>query len=533
MRKILAAIAAALILTAGAAGFLRAQQPSGITPYQGFVDANPYLYWLAPYGMSWAGGAASIDPSGNLVVKSCTGCGGTPAVVQSYYMGPDGSDSNDGKTPQTAWHTFNHAQGIAKCGQLVTVLPGFYNGPTITVSAQCPSGNDGVLYQCSVDHACGATQITVEASYITIMGFQCDTGSTCFSAVNPSSGTNITNVAFVDDIARNASQGGIVYYNNGSSNGVANQAAIENWVYNSSKTTSNCDSGISLGHVVPFTGAPTQGAYAGFNVSNDNKTTGCLSGQNSDNTGITVDTPKAPLATALLENNYGVGNGTAGIEEVSTFISGACTISSIVRNNTVWGNNQMANVTTGVVGMASLYGELQLTSSGFSGCITAIQNIAVGTQPSFVVSATTINPVGVAWGTNASDTQSAMGNNVLYQTQTGFGIRFSGAAISCLDSTTAGPYTNTTNVGCDDDTFTTNPVLATLTDPGDPGGSCLGISVTQCAAAHGVQLGATGSGGLGPFVGARRVTVDANNGGNAYLCHLFKEAPAGSLPAIC
>jgi hypothetical protein len=79
--------------------------------------------------------------------------------LKNYYVANDGSDTNNGKSPTTAWATLAHADyelpgGGAAAGSCINVEPGIYNGVEITHGGNLASSTGYVVYRCTTMDAC-------------------------------------------------------------------------------------------------------------------------------------------------------------------------------------------------------------------------------------------------------------------------------------------------------------------------------------------------------------------------------------------
>jgi parallel beta-helix repeat protein len=76
----------------------------------------------------------------------------------NYYVATTGSDSNSGTSPSKAWRTLQHANdalpGSTAPGSCINVVPGAYNGVTISKGGNRAESRGYVVYRCTAIDAC-------------------------------------------------------------------------------------------------------------------------------------------------------------------------------------------------------------------------------------------------------------------------------------------------------------------------------------------------------------------------------------------
>ena len=84
----------------------------------------------------------------------------------NYYVATNGSDSNNGTSPNAPWRTLQHANdslptGGAAAGSCINVAPGTYaSGMSITAGGNQASSTGYVVYRCTTMDACAVTDPT-------------------------------------------------------------------------------------------------------------------------------------------------------------------------------------------------------------------------------------------------------------------------------------------------------------------------------------------------------------------------------------
>jgi hypothetical protein len=103
------------------------------------------------------------------------------AQAATYYIAPNGSNSNDGKSPSAPFQTFSHAFNSARCGSTLILLDGTYGDGTRTGklhlrNAKCTAGNELTIKSQNqrrakiVDDGTNRAVFIEGSSYITVDG---------------------------------------------------------------------------------------------------------------------------------------------------------------------------------------------------------------------------------------------------------------------------------------------------------------------------------------------------------------------------
>lgn len=516
-----------------------------------------------------------------------TAVGSTPGIT-TYYMATaaeGGSDSNNGTSVTTPWLTPNHA--ALACGNQIIAQAGTYASANlvVTTAPTCSGGNNAVIVACEITHECGGDMgggngPQIKVSNFGFVGWSVHDCNACFSAT-PAGSASIGYIVDADDIAYNGQQEGFTVYNNGSY-GVDNLIWLGNLSQNTSQTTGNCDSGMSVG--VPINDASSSHRiYAAWNMSWDNTTTACLirstvtasisgttltvtsgstsswqnndmvsgagvavgttitagSGsswtispsqtvgsesitvaQSSDNTGLAFDTWSDYTGTGVAENNWFIHNGGAGMEVTGGNGTQGSHATLLIRNNTTLNNLTIhQNSTIAEIAAGSLYG-------------TTITNNLTWGQLSKVPSWNA--PTGMFVGINddvSGSGGSLVDNNFDYEPTTGWGDAFwngSGAVLNCISPHTiigTPPFNSDSfqNVGCSGDSWGTNPSITSPTaDPGVPS-SCDATFALSCVATYITDYESSVASNAGAQVAA---PSDANNT-TTFECNIYAIMPAG------
>jgi hypothetical protein len=297
--------------------------------------------------------------------------------LHTYYMAPNGNDSNNGLSVKTAWLTPNHS---VKCGDVIYAQPGTYSGSAILwqvqgAVTQCPStaggidGKGGVFFAqiiCQTAFSCsaaspqpGLSAIKITASNWAVAGWNLTSAnqdSGCGS-INPVTATTIHHSAFINNICNGSYAQGFGSNPHSANKGSDYQAYVGNLAYNSAKGTDLCFSGLSVYDPVNYdTKAGTHIFIAG-NVSWGNTHPACQSNNNTDGNGIILDDwggdqmgQSAYSGTGVVKNNIAFDNYGSGIS-----VGGNSTTSAPIKiyNNTLYGNSQ--NTLSGYGGIPSLF----------------------------------------------------------------------------------------------------------------------------------------------------------------------------------
>lgn len=391
------------------------------------------------------------------------------ASAASYFISPTGNDGNAGTSSGSPWLSPNHA---LNCGDTISAVAGTYSqfnfGSTKWGTVTCSAGNNVAWIICATFDACkiAATAnhagMWVSANYWGVQGWEvAATGnfSDCFNAT-PTGASTIHHVIFANNVC-NGGGAGIVTSSENSTTSIDYVAFVGNIAWNASQSTSLCASGFSIYEPIASDTSPGTHIYVAGNFSFDNATpTNCLNPQTYDGNGFVFDdwgnaqSGGAPYAQqAVIENNIAVFNGGDGIGLTG---NGTANSHIYIRQNTTVSNYQASNITApqgacgdleleGPLSLVEAYGNLTVTK-GALGCLTSSQTLY----------GIVLNNADATNHTYNNFIYSAAGNNVGIYTNNGF-----------VD----GPSEHTG----------VNPSLANILDPGQP--SCgSATSVPNCMA---------------------------------------------------
>ncbi len=294
----------------------------------------------------------------------------SPAWATTYYLATataGGNDSNNGTSASTPWLTPNHA---ILCGDIILAAPGVYSAADFSYghwgTVTCPAGNNVAWLKCATFDACKFTAngvyvaMAVTQSYWGVQGWEvtanADTDA-CFTAYPPSSTVQIHHIVFANDVANGCYNSGFTIGNNGAV-GVDYLVVVGNAVYNASRSSESCTSGISIYQPVQSDSLPGTHIYIAGNFSWDNfDSNPCGGGAPSDGNGILIDTPDGSqgglptpyAAQIVIDNNILIANGGRGFDVLNNY-AGSAHATIYARHNTVWGNNADMNETNNLCG---------------------------------------------------------------------------------------------------------------------------------------------------------------------------------------
>lgn len=487
----------------------------------------------------------------------CMGGAVSPPPVTTFFIAPSGVD---GSGCGTSGNPCASPNGVAAnnslvCGEVIQAATGTYSqaAMTITGAVSCPSQDDVVMVTCATAFACnGTTQILIEASYWGLAGWGPMTSATlaCILVKPPTNG-QIGTIAIVNNITSGCSQGGIVFFQNGT-HGVGNTVVVGNIVYNSALGTSGCYTGITHGSMYPFLASGDE-LYAAWNYAYGNTSSGsgatACNGTNTDQTGLNFDTMNAYTGTAVAEDNWLGWNGGPGFENTT---GGAINAGPIIGrymtlvNNMTQASLVMSTATEFLGGNSSL-GELQATFT---------HNLAQGNGAQVCSGGACV--VGMVFSPKDTTAVSIFDDNWAFESntgcaQTGCGAEYYGGKTStCLTGHTSpvgpnssGSYFGANNLHsgvCSGNTFTVTPSITSTTEPGAPStihSGCTGQPDTlTCYSAQIANLVSTASGSTS--MGAQVAAPTDQYNTTPFLCHVYHELPAtmfqgtgGPIPNRC
>jgi Chitobiase/beta-hexosaminidase C-terminal domain len=416
--------------------------------------ANPVA--IALVGSAELGGTLSVTPQkgvatfSNLTVSSAgsytlsatssglTAATSTSFIVTSppatYYLSPNGNDSNSGLSASSPWLSPNHP---VNCGDVIVAASGTYfasnfvsgNWGTVT----CLLGNNVAWLQCASFDSCrisaGSDGMWIDESYWGVQGWEITTNTSvnaaCFHAgPNLSAPVNVHHIIFADNVANGCMGGGFTAYNNSTTASVDYIAYVGNIAYSSTRGSGNCYSGLNIYQPIASDNNAGTHLYVGGNFSYSNLDPDpCNGTAPTDGEGIILDTldfsqSGGPNYTqqVLVKNNILVNNGGRGIE-VFNNSAGPSHAPIIITQNTSWGNLTDPNQNSTGCGEVALetasetqvYGNLVSTRSA-TGC---------GVNPIYALSVQTGDFTDVvnsnfAFGYNGNNTYLANSGTFAY-----------------------------------------------------------------------------------------------------------------------
>lgn len=248
----------------------------------------------------------------------------------TYYIAPNGSDSNNGLSASSPWLTPHHS---VNCGDVLLAAAGiyssgnFYNGKWGNVT--CPTKNNVAWLKCATPFACsiagnGQTAMFISAGYWGVQGFSLtSTGSAhCIFIENDySNPVQIDHIIIANNIMGPCGYMGVSNldaYGVTSPAGVDYVAYLGNIVHDTGGGSSNCAAGLSFYAPVATDTQPGTHWYMAGNFAWGN-TSNCGDGE-----GIIFDTldgkeagwpTTTPYAYQMVaENNIAVFNNGPGIQ---------------------------------------------------------------------------------------------------------------------------------------------------------------------------------------------------------------------------
>ena len=277
-----------------------------------------------------------------------------PLSAATYFISPNGSDSNDGLSASLPWLSPSHS---LNCGDVIIAAPGeysagdFYTGKWGTVN--CPEGNNVAWLQCATFDTCKISSTTtqgmyVDTSYWGVQGWEVTTSSyiygTCFN-IQPRS-SSIHHIIFANNVANGCMGGGFSASSRASSASVDYIVFVGNIAYNTARAGGVCTSGFNIYQPIASDTAAGTHMYIAGNFAYDNHDANpCGGTAPTDGEGINFDTfdfsqggGPAYTRQSVAQNNIVVGNGGRGIL-VNNNNTGGSHASFYVKYNTAYGNN--------------------------------------------------------------------------------------------------------------------------------------------------------------------------------------------------
>ena len=359
-----------------------------------------------------------------------------PPAGTTYYLAPasaGGNDANNGLSSSAPWLTPNHS---VNCGDVILAAPSvsysstnFETGSWGAVS--CPGGNNVAWLKCATFDSCKITASSgqpgfyVDQSYWGVQGWEVtaldSTSNWCFGAA-PSYAApgDIHHIIFANDVANGCQQGGFTSFSLGSSVGVDYFAVVGTIAYNSTQSSLNCYSGISIYHPKQSDSLPGTHIYVAGNFSWGNfNPNPCAGGTPTDGDGIIFDTFDWSGAASqyqqqgVADNNILIANGGRGLIAAYNRIGTAPLASIYFRHNTLWGNNEDTHQNSTYCGELTLYKAFNVQAFLNSAATNSADGC--GNNPKYAYSvlesATTTNHIYESWAYAASGTNGATNNS--------------------------------------------------------------------------------------------------------------------------
>jgi hypothetical protein len=315
------------------------------------------------------------------------------APPATYYLSPNGKDSNSGLSSGEAWLSPNHP---LNCGDKIVAASGAYsaanfdNGKWGAVS--CLLGSNVAWLQCATFDTCKISSSSsdgmwVDQSYWGVQGWEITTNTNAFSACfhagpRPATSGNVHHIIFANDVANGCMGGGFTAYNLSTSASVDYIAYVGNIAYNSAQGSGECYSGFNIYQPIASDTSPGTHLYIAGNFSYSNLDPNpCNGTAPTDGEGVILDTfdfshngGPAYSQQVLVKNNIFVNNGGRGIE-VYNNSAGSSHAPIYITQNTTWGNltdpNQngtgCGEVAIDIASDTQVYGNLISTRSA-TGC---------------------------------------------------------------------------------------------------------------------------------------------------------------------
>ncbi|HET6219215.1 MAG TPA: hypothetical protein VFE27_19480 [Acidobacteriaceae bacterium] len=347
-----------------------------------------------------------------------------PLSAATYFISPNGSDSNNGTSTDTAWATPNHA---LNCGDTITAAAGTYSPADFNVgkwgTVTCITLDNVAWLQCATFDACKISSTTtdgmwIDKSYWGVQGWEVTTSQNIYGAcfhAGPSGNSTVHHVIFANNVANGCMGGGFNAYDRTTSASVDYIVYVGNIAYNSAQGRGACYSGFNIYQpIASDTNAGTHMYIAGNFSYNNVDGSPCSGGFTTDGEGINLDTfdfsqggGPAYTQQAVVQNNISAGNGSSGIL-IENNKTGSKAAPVYFKYNTTYGNLKATNRSF-CVGLGEIYAEA-------ANNVTVTNNLqvtsaATGCQGDAIYAASVAN-------SNATDTYennwlySAAGNNM-------------------------------------------------------------------------------------------------------------------------
>jgi hypothetical protein len=411
-------------------------------------DTNPIA--IALVGNTELGGTLSVTPQNgvatfsNLTVSSqgsytlsATSSGLTAATSTSfivtsppatYYLSPNGNDSNSGLSASSPWLSPNHP---VNCGDVIIAASGAYSASNFNTgnwgTVTCILGNNVAWLQCAAFDSCkisatASDGIWVDESYWGVQGWEITTSTSvnaaCFHAgPKLSAPVTVHHIIFADDVANGCMGGGFTAYNNSTTASVDYIAYVGNIAYDSARGNGECYSGFNIYQPIASDNNLGTHLYIGGNFSYSNLDPDPCGGTTpTDGEGVILDTfdfshnGGTPYAQqTLVKDNILVNNGGRGIE-VYNNSAGTAHAPIIITQNTSWGNLTDPNQNDAGCGEVAL--ETASDTQAYGNLVSTKSATGCGTNPIYALSvqsgdATDTVDSNFAFGLNGNNTYLA------------------------------------------------------------------------------------------------------------------------------
>jgi hypothetical protein len=391
------------------------------TPYNGIATfSNLMVSGPGSYTLSATSSGLTAAISTSFIVTS------PPAT---YYLSPNGNDSNSGLSAASPWLSPNHP---VNCGDTIIAASGAYSASNFNTgnwgTVTCLLGNNVAWVQCAVFDSCriAATAtdgMWVDESYWGVQGWEITTSTlasaACFHAgPKLSAPVAVHHIIFADDVANGCDGGGFVAYNTSSSGVLDYITFVGDIAYNAAQGSDVCHSGMTIGFTRPSDTVSGTHLFVAGNYAWDNvDPASCAGTAATDGEGMIFDTLDQYNYNqqAAAENNIFVGNGGRGLELNNN--NGTSPAPVYFNNNTFYGNNNQSGqgfpigngeITIVEANDATATGNLAMTSAGTTGGDAIYAFALTGSSDTvsgnWLYSAAGNTTYGSGYGTNVTGT---------------------------------------------------------------------------------------------------------------------------------
>ena len=335
-------VTVALVAGTGLGGTLTVTPEDGIATFSNLTVSTGGSFMLSATS---PGLASATSASFTITIAPVT-----------YYLSPNGSDSNSGLSTSLPWLTPDHP---LNCGDVISAASGTYSAANFNTgkwgTVTCPAGNNVAWLQCATFDTCkiasaNSDGMWVDQSYWGVQGWEITTNTNIYGACfhagpGTSAPATISHIIFANDVANGCMGGGFTAYDSSTTASVDYIVYIGNIAYKSAQGNGVCFSGFNIYQpIASDTAAGTHmfvaGNYSYSNLDPDP----CAGTAPTDGEGIILDTfdftqgGGTPYTQqAVVENNIVVNNGGRGIEVLNNS-AGTSHSAIFITQNTSWGN---------------------------------------------------------------------------------------------------------------------------------------------------------------------------------------------------